>query len=140
MESNFQNFMNYVGPLLVLYQVKDGSKVGIYTPLILGKNAIISEWKDDMDTFLFNLNQIKKYKKINIKSSLFYAGDHGMYTAEFGNGRSCQTMKRLVHYADYINSYYEKGSEILPSQGKQAYYDLLEVEVFQVIKVKGKQN
>ena len=132
--------MNYVGPLLVLYQVKDGSKVGIYTPLILGKNAIISEWKDDMDTFLFNLNQIKKYKKINIKSSLFYAGDHGMYNAEFGNGRSCQTMKRLVHYADCINSYYEKGSEILPSQGKQAYYDLLEVEVFQVIKVKGKQN
>ena len=44
------------------------------------------------------------------KESLFYSKDHGMYTAEFGNGQSCQTMKRLVHYANYIDHYFDKGS------------------------------
>ena len=34
----------------------------------------------------------------------------------------------------------EKVSEVLPNQGKQAYYDLFEAEVFQVIKAKEKQN
>ena len=41
-------------------------------------------------------------------------------------------MKILVHYAGSINSYYKNGSEILPSNKQQTYYELLEVEVFKV--------
>ena len=118
---------------MVLYQVKDGNKVGIYTPLILDNNTDESGWKNDIDTFIFNLNQIKKYKNIKINKSLYYGTNYGMYTKQFGNGGTCQTMKKLVHYTDDINYYYEKGSEILPSKGKTTYYDLSEVEVFQII-------
>ena len=132
--SKFHELCDNKGPLLVLYQVKDGNKVGIYTPLILDNNSDESGWKNDIDTFIFNLNQIKKYKKIKINKSLYYGTNYGMYTKQFGNGGTCQTMKKLVHYTDDINYYYEKGSEILPSKGKTNYHDLSEVEVFQIIK------
>ena len=85
-----------------------------------------------METFLFNLNQNKKYIKIKKNKSLYYDSDHGIYTADFGNGTSCKTMKKLVHYADNINSSYKNGSEILPSNKQKTYYELLEVEVFKV--------
>ena len=69
------------GPLLILYHVKNGDKVGIYTPLILDKNK--SGWQNDIDTFIFNLNQNKKYKKISNDASLYYDFQYGIYTADF---------------------------------------------------------
>ena len=128
--SKFHELCDNNGPLLVLFQVNDGNKIGLYTPLILGK----PKWQSDMETFIFNLNKKKKYKKKEKDESLYYAFNHGIYTSEFGNGASCNSMRKLVHYADTINNYYENGSEILPSNGKKAYYDLLEVEVFKVSK------
>ena len=41
-------------------------------------------------------------------------------------------MKKIIHYSNDINLYYENGSEILPSKGETKYYDLLEVEVFKI--------
>ena len=118
------------GPLLILYHVKNGDKVGIYTPLILDKNKF--GWQDNIDTFIFNLNQNKKYKIIKNDSSLYYNIQFGIYTAYFGNHLDCGNMRKLVYWPNYINSYYENGSEILPSKGEKAYYELLEVEVFKV--------
>ena len=132
--SKFHELCDNKGPLLVLYHVKNGNKIGIYTPLTL-INQNNSYWQNDKETFIFNLNESKKYQKINSDCSLYYDPSHGFYTAEFGNGTSCKSMKKVVHYANYINSYYEKGSEILPSNGKQAYYELVEVEVFKVSKI-----
>ena len=131
--SKFHELCDNKGPLLVLYHVNSGDKIGLYTPLILNHQNK-SYWQNDKETFLFNLNQNKKYIKIKKDESLFYSNDHGIYTAEFGNGRSCETMKKLVHYASTINSYYKDGSEILPSNKQTTYYELLEVEVFKVSK------
>ena len=83
--SKFHELCDNKGPLLALYQVIDGNKVGIYTPLILDNNSDESCWKNDIDTFIFNLNQIKKYKKIKINKSLCYGTNYGMYTKQFGN-------------------------------------------------------
>ena len=131
--SKFHELCDNKGSLLVLYQVKDGNKIGLYTPLILSNNK--RGWQNDMETFLFNLNQNKKFKKVNNYYSIFYAKELGIYTSEFGNGSSCQTMRKLVHCAGGINSYYDNGSDILPSNGKDTYYDLLEVEVFKINKL-----
>ena len=131
--SKFHELCDNKGPLLVLYHVNNGDKIGLYTPLILNHQNK-SYWQNDKETFLFNLNQNKKYIKIKKNDSLFYGNDHGIYTAEFGNGMSCKTMKKLVHYASTINSYYKDGSEILPSNKQTTYYELLEVEVFKVSK------
>ena len=129
--SKFHELCDNKGPLLTLYQIKNGDKIGIYTPLILDKNK--SGWQKDIDTFIFNLNQNKKYKKIKSDSSLFYSIQFGIYTADFGNDSNCGNMKKLVHWSNYINSYFENGSEILPIKGEKAFYELLEVEVFEVL-------
>ena len=114
---------------MTLYHVDNGSKVGIYTPLILDKK---SGWKDDMDTFIFNLNKNKKYKKSRKDCSLNCDKDLGMYTGFFGNYYSCKTMEKIIHYSNDINKDFENGSEILPSDGQDKIYNLLEVEVFQI--------
>jgi len=46
MEINFQHFINYVinqKPTLTLFHLKDGNKVGIYTPIPWNNNA---NWKN----------------------------------------------------------------------------------------------
>ena len=41
-------------------------------------------------------------------------------------------MKKIKHYSNYINDYFENGSEILPSNGQEKFYDLYDVEVFKI--------
>ena len=42
-------------------------------------------------------------------------------------------MKSITHYANNINKYYDKGSEILPSNNQTKEYDLIETEVYKII-------
>ena len=131
--SKFHELCDNKGPLLVLYHVNNGDKIGLYTPLILNHQNK-SYWQNDKETFLFNLNQNKKYIKIENDYSLFYGNDYGIYTNDFGNGESCKTMKKIVLYPSNTNYYYQNGSGILPNNKQKTYYELLEVEIFKVSK------
>ena len=66
--SKFHELCDNKGSTLTLFKVNDGNKVGIYTPLILDSK---SGWKKDMNTFIFNLNKNKKYKKLANDYSLY---------------------------------------------------------------------
>ena len=126
--STFHELCDNKGPTLTLFHVNDGNIVGIYTPLSWDSN---SNWKNDNDTFIFNLNKEQKYKKITSYSSAYCSNAYGPYTADFG----CDNAKKksIVHNVAYINSYYENGSDILPSNNQIKYYDLLETEVYKII-------
>ena len=113
---------------MTLFHVNDGNIVGIYTPLSWDSN---SYWKNDYVTFIFNLNKEQKYKKIKSDYSAYCYSTYGPYT--YGFGCDNNNMKSIVHYAADINSYYENGSDILPSNNQQKYYDLLETEVYKII-------
>jgi hypothetical protein len=41
-------------------------------------------------------------------------------------------LKKIAHYSSSINIDFENGSEILPSNGKDQFYDLLEEEIFKI--------
>ena len=128
--SNFHYYCDNKGPTLVLFHLSDGNKVGIYTQLSWDKNGA----KKDKDTFLFNLNKKMKYKKINNNEySIFCNNDLGPYASDFGCGYTCGTMKQIVHQPS-INKYFENASEILPSNNSKKYYNLLEVEVFEICR------
>jgi len=91
-----------------------------------------SKWKSDneTETFIFNLNKNKKYTKIKKGHSLFCDNSYGPYTYGFGiEGK----IKSIVHYGGIICNYYENGDEILPSEKKTKYYEIIEVEVFRII-------
>ena len=79
--STFHELCDNKGPTLTLFHVKDGNKVGIYTPLSWD---IISGWKNDMETFIFNLNKNQKYKKLQPDSSALCNNSNGPCTFGFG--------------------------------------------------------
>ena len=126
--STFHELCDNKGPTLTLFHVNDGNIVGIYTPLSWDSK---SGWKNDNDTFIFNLNKEQKYKIINSNYSAYCNNAYGPYTAYFG----CESknMKSISHYAASINTYYDNGSDILPSNNQTKYYDLLETEVYKII-------
>ena len=61
--STFHSLCDNKGATLTLFETKEGYKGGIYTPLSWDSN---SDWKKDMETFIFNLNKNQKYKKLRL--------------------------------------------------------------------------
>ena len=51
--STFHELCDNKGPTLTLFHIKNGNKIGIYTPLSWDTSK---EWKGDIETFIFNLN------------------------------------------------------------------------------------
>jgi len=128
--STFHELCDNKGPNLILFHIKDGDKIGLFTPLSWDSN---SEGKNDLGTFLFNLSKNKKYKKIKKEHSIYCYYNHGPYIGNnIGCGSSCGTMKKIVLYPGGINNYFENGAQILPNKMSIIYYDLSEVEVFKI--------
>ena len=127
--SKFHELCDNKGPSLTLFETTDGNKGGIYTPLSWDSN---SRWKDDLETFLFNLNKNKKYKKIKKENSIFCGNEHGAWIYSFGF-YSCQ-MRKIQHLGTSINNYYENGAECLPNNNTDTkFFDVKEVEVYKII-------
>ena len=80
----------------------------------------------------FNLNKNQKYKKLISYSSVYCSSSNGPYTAYLGCN-SVNSMKSIKHWGRIINANYDKGSEILPSNGQEKEYNLLETEVYKII-------
>ena len=128
-KSTFHELCDNKGPTLTLFHVNDENIVGIYSTLSLDS---ISYWKKDMDTFIFNLNKNQKYKKLKNDYSIYCDILCGPFTNYFGCYIN-NSMKSITHCANNINKYYDKGSEILPSNNQTKEYDLIETEVYKII-------
>ena len=68
MASEFHKRCDNKGPTLILFDLIDGNKIGIYTPL---KWETSLQWKNDLNSFLFNLTKNKKHKKIQELFSIY---------------------------------------------------------------------
>ena len=128
-KKTFHELCDNKGPTLTLFHVNDGNIVGIYTPLSWDST---SGWKNDMDTFIFNLNKNQKYKKLKEDCSIYCMFSYGPYTAGFGCDHN-NSMKSIIHLGNDINKYYDKGSEILPCNNQEKVYDLIETEVYKIM-------
>ena len=127
--STFHQLCDNKGPTLTLFHVTDGNKVGIYTPLSWGSS---DGWKNDMETFIFNLNKGKKSKKITVDYSEYNSSSCGPWIGTFGCSSS-NTMSSIKHCASTIDYCYDHGSGILPSGFETKIYNLFETEVYQII-------
>ena len=115
---------------MILFETTEGYKGGIYTPLSWDSN---SSAKNDMDTFMFNLNNRQKYKKMNNKQSIYCNTKDGPWTYGFGFDLDNQ-MRKIQHDGSKINSYYDKGAEILPNNTSTTkYFDIKEVEIYKIV-------
>ena len=128
--SKFHSLCDNKGPTLTLFETTEGNKGGIYTPLSWDSNSC---WKNDMETFIFNLNKNQKYKKLKNDLSIYCNDSCGPWAYYFGFYPNNQ-MRKIQHCGSNINSYYEKGAEILPNNsGVSKYFEVKEVEVYKII-------
>jgi len=130
--STFHELCDNKGPTLILFHVNDGNIVGIYTPLSWDST---SGWKNDMDTFIFNLNKKLKCKKIISEKSVYCNCLYGPTTASLGYSSSSpiNNMNYIKHWSNDINKYYDNGADILPSNNDERIYELIEVEIYKII-------
>jgi len=136
----FHELCDKKGPTLTLFHLKqNGLKLGIFTPLSWDKDYS----KNDLETFIFNLNKEQKYKKLNPSNSIISQNNYGPSTQYFGcyNKDENDSMKCIYCYnycsssTYYLDQYYDKGHEILPLDniGNFKKYELIEAEVFKII-------
>ena len=86
-----------------------------------------------METFIFNLNKYQKYKKLKAGYSILCNSIWGLWTFEFGCRFLNGLLSSITHSANKINEYYDKGSEILPSNNLKKEYNLIEIEIYKII-------
>ena len=113
------------GPTLVLVETTKGYKFGGYTPLDWESPSHTIKKKDEI-TFLFSLNQIKKYTKKDNNTSIFVDKNYGP-----GFGQGCDI---LIGYPENnkgqgTNSNYLTNHEL--TNGEKIF-NLKEIEVFKV--------
>ena len=127
--SKFHELCDNKGPTLTLFQTEDGNIGGIYTPLNWDNHT---GWKNDLDTFMFNLNKSEKYKKLKNEDSIYVTKDYSPWTYAFGFNSTYQ-MNKIEHQGICINDYYENGAEILLNNSHETkWFNVVEVEVFKI--------
>ena len=85
-----------------------------------------------METFIFNLNKNQKYKKLKYEYSIYCNISYGPYTADL-ECSDVNSMRTIKHWANLINEYYDRGSEILLNNNQEKVYDLIEIEVYKIV-------
>lgn len=122
---DFHNNCDNKGPTLVLVETTKGYKFGGYTPLDWESPSNAISKKDEI-TFLFSLNQMKKYTKKENNTSIYVDKNYGP-----GFGQGCDI---LIGYPENnkgegTNSNYLTNHEL--TNGEKSFY-LKEFEVFKV--------
>ena len=127
--SKFHELCDNKGATLTLFHIKDRNIVGIYTPLSWDTT---SQWKNDMETFVFNLNKNIKCEKM-IKEKSIYCGENiGPYVYGLGC-YNVNSMKSI--YFDRRTNYsppFLFHSEFMNSNDGKKIYELSEVEIFKI--------
>ena len=127
--SKFNELCDNKGPTLTIFKTEDGNIGGIYTPLSWDDHTV---WKNDLDTFMFNLNKSEKYKKLKNESSIYSMKNYGPWSFGFGF-YSTNQMNKIQHNSTNINNYYENGANILPNNTNGTkYFNVTDVEVFKI--------
>ena len=128
--STFHEKCDNKGPTLTIFNLSEGYKVGIYTPLDWDSNSL---WKNDINSFLFNLNKNQKYKKLRKDLSIYCDKICGPFSGNLGCNFGNE-IKNLSHRNNIIyKNCYENDVEILPSNNQEKEYDIQELEIFKII-------
>ena len=136
--STFHELCDNKRPTLTIFKVDDGNIAGIYTPLSweswkLDNNVC---WKNDLESFIFNLTQNQKYKKKINEESIKVNSKYGPWIPFAGFSLPYQ-MKKFIHGGYFIDKFYENGSKILTNNNSpdNKYFEVKEVEVFQINEI-----
>ena len=132
--TTFHNLCDNKGATLTLIHMKYiGDKIGFF---VNSSFDSVSQWKQDYNSFLFNLNQNKKYKKNNSYNTMAFACMKDVGPSANGLGCNPNIGLNFIYYSTNIDKYFENASQILPSKNKkedEIEYEVEDMEIFQII-------
>jgi len=126
----FHRLCDNKGPTLILIKSKEGFIVGGYTPLNWDEH---SGWIKDDQTFVFSLSKNKIYRKISKNSDSIWCTKYGPYFAEIGFREKGKKNMSQGYFYYSKNLYFENFNEIIPNEGKDKYFDVEEVEIYNIL-------
>ena len=126
----FHRLCDNKGPTLILIKSKEGFIVGGYTPLNWDEH---SGWIKDDQTFVFSLSKNKIYRKISKNSDSIWCTKYGPYFAEIGFREIGKKNMSQGYFYYSKNLYFENFNEIIPNEGKDKYFDVEEVEIYNIL-------
>ena len=123
--SDFHRCCDKKGATLTIIETDKGYKFGGYTPLEWETNNGLNRYDDA--TFLFSLNQMKKYIKINNKRSICLSKDYGPV---FGQGTDLYINKNMNSgNSSWSSANFLKNGELTNGENS---FNVKEIEIFQV--------
>ena len=127
----FHQLCDNKGPTITLFKKSDGPVIGFYSPLSFDSNY--GNFKKDMNTFIFNLDNKIKFEKIKEDGSIYCNNNFGPYVAYFGMwGEDVKNMKKCYYNPPSTKDCFKNGDNIIPNENKNFIFDLIEVEIWNI--------
>ena len=129
--ATFHQLCDNKGPTITIFEKTDGTVTGIYSPLSF--DTSYNNFKQDMNTFIFNLDNLTKFEKINSEGSIYCKDTFGPYVSYFGMlGGSVKNMKQCYYNHSATKDNFKNGDNIIPNDKDIITFDLKEVEIWKV--------
>ena len=129
--STFHQLCDNKGPTITLFEKLDGTVIGFYSPLSF--DSSYGGFKEDMNTFIFNLNNQTKFEKTNKSGSIYCKDTFGPYVSYFGMwDGSVKNMKQCYYNPPSTKDNFKNGDNIIPNEKNIITFDLKEVEIWKV--------
>ena len=130
----FHKLCDNQGATLILIKTNEKYIIGGFTPLNWDNE--LSDWKDDNDTFLFNLTNNKIYNKSKKNHSIYCGKDQGPWFAFIGfreTGKKNMSQGEFLYKTKDSDIYFKDINTIIPHKKENRYFDVEEVEVYKII-------
>ena len=126
----FHKLCDKKGITLVLIKSNEGFIIGGYTPIDWDNS---SGWLKDDETFVFSLTSGKVFRKATKSTDSIWCTKYGPYFAEFGFRERGKKNMSQGYFLYSTTLYFANFNEIIPNEGRDRYFDVEEVEVYNII-------
>lgn len=129
--ATFHQLCDNKGPTITLFETLNGTAIGFYSPLDFDSNY--GNFKQDMNTFIFNLDNQIKFGKIENDGSIYCKNTFGPYVAYFGMyDGEVKNMKKCYYNPNCTKNKFKNGNNIIPNNNQNVTFDLKEVEIWKI--------
>ena len=126
----FHRLCDKKGTTVVLIKSSEGFIIGGYTPIDWDNN---SGWIKDDDTFVFSLTKNRIFRKATKSTDSIWCTKNGPYFAEIGFRERGKKNMSQGYFLYSSTLYFENFNEIIPNKGADRFFDVEEVEIYNIL-------
>ena len=126
----FHKLCDKKGITLILIKSTEGFIIGGYTPINWDNS---SGWLKDDETFVFSLTSGKVFRKAVKSTDSIWCTKYGPYFAEIGFRERGKKNMSQGYFLYSTTLYFSNFNEIINNEKKDKYFDVEEVEIYNII-------